>query len=948
VLKKLIVATALASMLAGCGFSQSSKIELPPGTKLIEVVSKKGDEIVIPYKKFELNNGLTVVIHEDNSDPLVHVDVTYHVGSAREEIGRSGFAHFFEHMMFQGSENVGDEEHFKIVSESGGTLNGTTNSDRTNYFETAPVNQLEKMLWLESDRMGFLLDAVTEKKFEVQRETVKNERGQRVDNRPYGKLNETVNQIMFPEGHPYSWPVIGFMDDLNRANVNDVKAFFLRWYGPNNATLTIGGAVDVAETLKLVNKYFGSIPRGPEVSMPEKAPVTIEQNRYYTLEDNVHLPLVYVSYPTVYGRHADEPALDLFASIIGGGETSILYKSLIQSGVAVQQAASHPCRELSCAFTFYGLPNPAAGKTLADIEVELKNAFIEFEERGVLDADLEKAKAQNEARTINSLQSVSGKVSQLAANQTFTGNPNYIKQNIERYNSVTKEDVMRVYKQYIKDKHAVIVSVVPKGQMSAAAAKANVVIKEREIPETIATTEADLKVRKAVDSFDRSIQPKAGQNPLVKIPDVWQSKLENGLNLVGAETTETPTTSFEITIPTGLYALPAEKAGLVNVVAAMLGESTTERSAAEMALELEKLGSQVYFYSNDKTFHIYVNTLTKHLDASIALIMERILKPAFKQEEFDRVKTQTLQSIQSGKKNANTLAVAGWVKLLYGNTIAGKPSGGTLESVNSITLDEVKAFYNANIKPKNGHLIVVSDASKKSLIKSFNALNTWKGKAQTMPMSFAASDFKRNTVYLINKDQAAQSVIRIGRTGMPEDKTGHFFKATLMNFNLGGAFNSRINLNLREDKGYTYGARSYFWGDKYSGGYTATASVRADATKESLQEFVKEISSFQKEGMTQSEIEFMRKSVGQSDALKYETPRSKLRFMGSMVEHGLTPDFVNQQAKIINNVTLEELNSIAKEQLKLEEMAILVVGDAKTLKPQFEEMGYQVEMMQLD
>jgi zinc protease len=947
-LKKLIVATALASALVACGDGQSPKIELPKGSKLIEIVSKKGDEIVIPYKKFELSNGLTVVIHEDHSDPLVHVDVTYHVGSAREGIGRSGFAHFFEHMMFQGSENVGDEEHFKIVSEAGGTLNGSTNSDRTNYFETAPVNQLEKMLWLESDRMGFLLDAVTEKKFEVQRETVKNERGESVDNRPYGRLNETVNQIMYPEGHPYSWPIIGFMDDLNRANVNDVKAFFLRWYGPNNATLTIGGAVDVSETLKLVDKYFGSIPRGPQVDMPEKAPVTIEQNRYYTLEDNVHLPLVYVSYPTVYGRHKDEPALDLFASIIGGGETSILYKNLIQSGVAVQQSASHYCQELSCSFAFYGLPNPAAGKTLADIEVELKNAFIEFEKRGVLDADLEKAKAKNEARTINSLQSVAGKVSQLAANETFTRNPNYIKQDIERYNSVTKEDVMRVYKQYIKDKHAVIVSVVPKGQIQAAAGKANVEIKQRTIPESIATTEADLKVRKAVDSFDRSVQPTAGQNPLVTIPAVWQSELANGLNLVGAETTETPTTSFEITIPTGAYALPADKAGLVNLVASMLGESTTERSTAEMALELEKLGSEVYFYTNDKSFHIYVNTLSKHLDASIALIMERLLKPAFKQEEFDRVKGQTIQSIQSAKKNANSLATAGWVKLLYADTIAGQPRSGTLNTVNNITLDDVKAFYKANIKPKNGHLIVVSDLSEKLLTQSFKALNKWQGAAPAMPKKFAAAEFKRNTVYLINKDQAAQSVIRIGRTGMAEDKTGQFFKATLMNFNLGGAFNSRINLNLREDKGYTYGARSYFWGDKDRGGYTARASVRADATKESLQEFVKEISTFQKNGMTQAELEFMRKSVGQSDALKYETPRSKLGFMGSMVEHGLTPNFVNKQAKIINTVTLEELNSIAKEQLKLEDMVILVVGDAKTLKPQFEEMGYQVEMMQLD
>ena len=261
----------------------------------IEQVEAQEGKTVIPYQKYVLDNGLTLILHQDSSDPLVHVDMTYHVGSGREELGKSGFAHFFEHMMFQGSEHVADDEHFKIVTESGGTMNGTTNSDRTNYFQTVPANQLEKMLWLEADRMGFLVDAVTQEKFEIQRETVKNERGQSYDNRPYGLLSERVGQAMYPAGHPYSWQTIGYIEDLNRVNVNDLKAFFLRWYGPNNATLTIGGDVDVEKTLAMVNKYFGSIPRGPEVKMPEKPSFTINADRYISMEDNVHLPLVYMS-----------------------------------------------------------------------------------------------------------------------------------------------------------------------------------------------------------------------------------------------------------------------------------------------------------------------------------------------------------------------------------------------------------------------------------------------------------------------------------------------------------------------------------------------------------------------------------------------------------------------------------------------------------------------------
>jgi len=419
-------------------------------TKLIEKVTKTGDELVIPYEKHVLANGLTLIIHEDHSDPLVHVDVTYHVGSAREELKKSGFAHFFEHMMFQGSENVADEEHFKIVTEAGGTLNGTTNRDRTNYFETVPSNQLEIMLWLEADRMGFFLDAVTQQKFEVQRATVKNEKGQNVDNRPYGPFRELNAAALYPYGHPYSWLTIGKLEDLDRVDVNDLKKFFLRWYGPNNATLTVGGDVNPTEVIAMVEKYYGVIPMGPKVEpMKLDAPV-LDKNRYVSyLDKNIRFPAVIFTYPTVPRFHPDEAPLDCLAEILGTGKSSYFYKNFVKTQKAIQASVFNPASELAGEMSMFVLPFP--GQTLGEFEKQVDQILIDFEAAGVTDADIEKFKADTESNMINSLASVSGKVSQLASYQTLKGNPNGIKNDLDRYLAITKEDVMRVFRKYVKN-----------------------------------------------------------------------------------------------------------------------------------------------------------------------------------------------------------------------------------------------------------------------------------------------------------------------------------------------------------------------------------------------------------------------------------------------------------------------------------------------------------------
>jgi len=948
-LSKIALAVLLASGLAACNSStqaidKNTVAEVSiPGVTLIESVQANPNDINIPYKKYKLDNGLTVIVHEDHSDPLVHVDVTYHVGSAREELGKSGFAHFFEHMMFQGSENVADEEHFKIISEAGGTLNGTTNSDRTNYFETVPVNQLEKMLWLESDRMGFLLDAVTQEKFEVQRETVKNERGQRVDNRPYGRLGERMAQAMYPDGHPYSWPVIGFMDDLNRVNVNDLKAFFLKWYGPNNATLTIGGDINANEILPLVTKYFAPIPKGPEIPKVEKKAVTLNADRYISMEDKVHLPLLAMSFPTTHARSEDEAPLDILAEILGGGNNSLLYKNLVKTQLAVQASANHPCQELSCSISIYALPNPTSGKTLADMEKIVRDSFTEFEKRGVTQDDLDKVKAKIESGAIFGLQSVSGKVSQLAASETFTGNPNSTKAEIARYNSVTKADVMRVFNQYIKGKFAVIMSVVPEGQTQLIAAPDNFTPKKHDFGGPSTTSADDLVARRAVDTFDRSVQPVAGANPAVDVPALWQTKTDNGIKILGTQSSETPTTAVFIKIPGGFYNEQTSKVGLSSMTASLMSESTQNYTTEEMSNALEKLGSQVSIYADKTHTNVYVSTLTKNLDATLKLVEEKLFRPAFNADDFERNKKQIIQNIQHSMKDAGYLASNTYSKLLYGDNIAALPSSGTLNSIEAITLDDVETFYKANFKPQGAQVIIVSDLSEAAVEpKVKSALANWQGKGQSFDVDFTEPNVQTNVIYLVDKPGAPQSEIRIGKRDMVEDITGEFFKANLMNFALGGTFNSRINLNLREDKGYTYGARSRFWGDKTSGGFTASAAVRADSTAASITEFTNELNNYAQNGVTDEELMFMRKAINQKDALKYETPNAKLGFLAQILEFDLDPNFVKERNKIVSTISKEEINALAKKHLNAKDMIYLVVGDAKTLRPELEKLGMKV------
>lgn len=935
----LSLALLVALGVAGC--TSQPQTNLPAGVKLVTTKSQQDSEISLPYKKYQLDNGLTVIIHEDHSDPLVHVDVTYHVGSAREELGKSGFAHFFEHMMFQGSDNVGPEMHFKYVTEAGGTLNGTTNSDRTNYFQTVPVNQLEKMLWLESDRMGYFLDSVTQEKFDIQLSTVKNERGQRVDNQPYGRYWEQLAQALYPYGHPYSWPVIGHMDDLNRATMPDLKQFFLRWYGPNNATLTIGGAVKAEDILPMVQKYFGTIPAGPEVEKMAKAPAQLTADRYVSMEDNVHLPLVSMTFPTVYAGHPDEPALNILADILGNGNNSLLYQSLVRPQIAVNASAGHRCMELACTFSMSALPHPASGKNLAEMEQLLRQNLQQVAERGVKPEDLARAKARIEARSVFGLQSVAGKVSQLAYNEIFFGEPDRIATVLAAFDAVTAEDVMRVYQQYVLNKAAVISSVVPRGKRELIAAADN--FTPQQFDPATATESEPLPMRYAAQTFDRTVVPAAGANPAILLPDTWTTQLTNGIQVLASVSDETPTTAILLRVPAGSFHNSVEQVGMAAMMASLLNESTENYSTEQMSMALELLGSSVSFSASDNELNVFISSLSRNLPQTLELVQEKLLRPAFKEEDFNRLKQQRLQSLAQAQKNAGFLADQAVRNLMFGDTIAGQPGMGTEQSLQAMTLEQVRDFYDKYVKPEGAQLVAVSDLPQQQLQPLLAQLAPqWQGKAPELQLDLPAPKVQAGAIYLVHKDQSPQSEIRIVRRAIPRDLTGDFYRAGLMNFTLGGNFNSRINLNLREDKGYTYGARTGFGGDQHVGIFTASAAVRADVTRESIEEFLKELNNYQQAGMTADELSFMRSAVNQSEALRYETPNAKLGFMAQMLEFNVGPEFTRERNQILQQTSLEQLNALASQYLSPAEMVIVVVGEADKLKPELAKLNLPI------
>lgn len=910
--------------------------------KLIEKITPDGKGLIIPYEKYQLPNGLTILFHEDHSDPIVYVDVTYHVGSAREEQGKSGFAHFFEHMMFQGSDHVADDEHFKIVTESGGSLNGTTNRDRTNYFETLPSNQLETALWLESDRMGFLLDAVTKEKFENQRETVKNERGQNYDNRPYGLASQYINQTLYPFGHPYSWLTIGYIEDLNKVGVQDLKNFFLRWYGPNNATLTLSGDFETSSALKLIEKYFGSIKSCPEVKAAEKTIFTLETNRFGYYEDNVQAPQLQVVFPAVPSGHEDETAFDFLMAALGKGKNSYLYKYFVKPQFTSSANAYMSSSELAgeATFTFRGMPDQQIGKVADSLWSVLKIFDKEF----ITEEDLERIRTNEIKQFYNSLESVQGKGSLLAYGQTLFNDPNLIPKREESIKKVTLKDIRRVFETYIKGKGAVVFCVVPKGKSSLAVSTekfratpkpADPGVKKSENFESIAYV-------KPKDSFDRSKRPEAQAPKTVKVPEYWESVLPNGLKIIGTKNAEMPLVSLTLTIKAGklFSGVDSTKAGIQQLCAQMFMEGAGSLTGEQLAAKLEKLGTSITVSSDNRYTVFSLSCLSENMQPSLDILNSVLLSPTFPQDAFNRVKMQLINGLKSQMSDAQTISSRVFDKLIYpDNALRGV--NPTAESYGAITRDDLLEYYKKRIIPNEAVLALSGNADKATVLKATEFLNTWKKGSAPSKLDTKGRTIDKTTVYFVHKDNSPQSYYRIGSQSIPYDATGDYFKCRLMNFPLGEAFNSRLNYSMREVKGYTYGLRASFTGSEEPGPFAIATGVKSNATDSSLVEIMSQIKMYLDSGPTAAEVEFTKKSLLQSEALEYETNAQKTGFLREIAIYNLTPDFKSKQAKIIAAQTQASMKEQAVKFINPDKLNIVVVGDRKHL-PALSKLGYKI------
>ncbi len=939
------IAISTALILSGCQTATNQQEKVASS-----IADKQSTDFSISYQKYTLDNGLEVILHQDKSDPIVAMATLFHVGSSREKPGKTGFAHFFEHMAFNNSENVPIGANRKMIGEWGGTRNGGTWNDGTIYYEVVPKDAFEKLLWIDSDRMGYMINTVTEDALEREKQVVKNEKRQRVDNRPYGHTGSVISSHLYPKDHPYNWPVIGSLEDLQNATLADVKEFYAQYYSPSNATLVIAGDIDFAETKALVQKWFGEIKKGAEVPTLEPMPITLDKTVSLFHQDNfAKLPELRLTFPTVEQYHKDSYALAALAEILSQGKRAPLYKVLVEEKkLAPSVGAYTRSRELAGSFTIRVRAN--AGIDLDTVKSAIDQALAKFEQEGFSDKDLERIKARQETAFYNGVSSVLNKAFSLANYNEYAGSPDFLSQDIEAIKAVTRQDILDAYQHYVKSKNFVMTSFVPKGRLELAVkgAKDAGVMEEKIVQgaekEIVLNDQENFP--RTPTSFDRS-EPKLGAEPLLSPPKVWDSKLSNGLRVLGIEQSELPLVQFTFRIEGGHYLDDPKKSGTAYLLAELMMEGTKNKTAEQLEDAIGLLGAGISVTAGDEEIVIGANTLTRNYDQTLTLVKEILLEPRFDEVEFNRLKKRLLTGLKQREGDARSIASIVGKKLLYGeNHILAIPVTGTVETVSAITLDDLRDFYKANISPSVSAVHVAGDVKQEEVISSLKALEkSWQFKKVKQPSYQAKANDGKSQLYFIDVPNAKQSVIIGGQLTFPgaDDDYNNLIYA---NDRLGAGSSARLFQLLRIQKGYTYGASSRILRREAMSALLAQTSVRANVTKESLDllsnEFEKYRSTF-----TKQDFDTTKNIVLKRQTRQFETLDSLLRVLTNISRYDLPLDFLQQEQVELMSLSITDFHKTIEQYINPDKMDYLIVGDAKTQLLRLKDLGFG-EPVQLD
>ena len=884
----------------------------------------------LAYERYELENGLDVVLHVDRSDPVAAVAMTFHVGSAREIEGRTGFAHLFEHLLFLDSENVGPGGLDELINRVGGLMNGTTNRDRTNYFEVVPIDALEKVLWAESDRLGFFINTVSESVVAKEKQVVKNEKRQRVDNRPYGHSNAVIDEALYPVGHPYRWQVIGSLADLDAASLSDAREFHSRWYGPNNATLVVAGDLDVVRTKAWIEKYFGEIPARETPAAPEPPPVRLGQTARLFHEDNfARLPELTLAWPTVPLFHPDSYALNFLADLLADGKATPLHQVLVEEeGLAPDVSASNRSEELAGRFTVRVRAH--AGVDLDDVHAAVQSAFSRFERQLVSADDLETVRARTEARFYAGLESTLNKAFHLARYNTFAGSPGFGGEDIAQQLGVTASDIARVYDAYLRGRPFVASSFVPRGQADLAL-EGSLPARVVEEPIVAGAEEATGAIVRGEDrtpsAIDRTVEPPYGRSFASSAPTVWDATLGNGLTVVGVEDSESPLVRFQLRMRGGHLLEGRGRTGAANLLAQTMTEGTVHRTAAQLEEAIDLLGATIRISSGAETFVLSGSTLARNFAATMAFLEEILLEPRHDPEAFELARQRVITSLSQRSANPEAIGEDVYRRLLYGDHVLGSSSLGTSESIRSIEIGDLAAFHRDFLVPAVAAFHVVGDVTPDDVLASLAGISErWRGPPAEFPDPPPVGS--AGGLYFVDVPGASQSVLRIGHLALAESDPA-FYPATVMNFWLGGSFSGNLSSQLRERRGYTYGIRSAFRGSEIPGPFTIASAVRSNVTFEAL-ELIKDIVERYGPEFDAEDLEATQSYLLRANARAFETPEAKLRLLGDMTRYGFPADYVLRREEVVRQMTAERIRTLAAEHLDVERMVWLVVGDART------------------